>query len=95
MQEYELTEQQLQKLLDASKPTVVIKDWPTPQENANRAWVDLGRELGFKHLTVQPIPGRDEHHFRAEPVDAPSAEAYPGFASVWDNMADDDYDVLG
>lgn len=68
MQEYELTEEQLQKLLDASKPTVVIRGFPTPQENANRAWEALGHELGFKHLTVQPIPGRDMRYFQAEPV---------------------------
>lgn len=58
--EFEMTEAQLNDLLDAGKPTPVmylsggIPMGGTPQENANRAWENLGKELGFRHMTVQP-----------------------------------------
>ncbi len=69
--EYEMTQEQLDKLLDAGKPTRVMKiagQWgPTPQENANSAWANLGRELGFDYLTVKPN-GKGDKFFSAEPL---------------------------
>lgn len=62
--EFELTEDEYQTLLDASRPTVAIKGFSTPQDNANRAWAALGAKRGFKHMTVRP--GRDKYHFTAE-----------------------------
>lgn len=58
--EYEMTQTQLDKLLDACKPTPAM--WlsggaplfKTPQENANRAWRALGDEMGFNFMTVEP-----------------------------------------
>lgn len=69
---YTMTQEQLDKLLDASKPVpymVVGGVAPSsPQENANKAWKALGEELGFKWDTVQPA-GRDPHNFTAEPIE--------------------------
>jgi predicted TIM-barrel fold metal-dependent hydrolase len=36
------------------------------QENANDAWEALGREMGFKHMTVRPN-GKGDRFFSAEP----------------------------
>jgi len=37
------------------------------QENANYAWEKLGKELGFKYMTVRPN-GKGDRFFTAEPV---------------------------
>lgn len=71
-QEFEMTDEQLEKLLDACKPTPVMflsggmPMSPSPQENANRAWQALGQELGFKWDTVKPVPGKPQQFFTAE-----------------------------
>ncbi len=73
---FEMTKEQHEKLLDAGKPTRVmyisggIPIGGTPQSNANHAWEDLGRELGFKPYTVKPIPGEPETVFEAEQANA-------------------------
>ena len=68
--EFEMTDQQLTTLLDACKPTpcIMIGDYvpPTPQENANRAWGQLGKELGFDYMSVQPVPGKGTKFFTAD-----------------------------
>ena len=68
--EYEMTEEQMNRLLEASKPVIymIIGGMPpsSPQENANAAWNDLGRELGFDYMTVQPVPGKSNRFFTAE-----------------------------
>lgn len=55
---YEMTQAQLDKILDACKPVPMIALQcgapSSPQENANRAWEALGNELGFDHMSVQP-----------------------------------------
>ena len=70
---YEISQQQLDRLLDACQlvPLIAIHlGMPClPQERANNAWDLLGRELGFKHMTVAPIAGRSERFFTAEPMD--------------------------
>lgn len=69
--EFKMTEAQLEKLLDACKPTVCIMVGsytpPSPQENANRAWAILGEEMGFQPMTVRPIAGKSDRHFTAVP----------------------------
>lgn len=58
--EFEMSDDQLNKLLDACKPTPAmylsggVPAFGTPQENANRAWKALGDEMGFKWDTVCP-----------------------------------------
>lgn len=75
-QEFELTEEQFAKLLDASKPTPAMTDshgnylFGTPQENANRAWAALGTELGFDYMTVRPVSGKSNRYFTAMPAHA-------------------------
>lgn len=68
---YEMTEEDLKKLLEACRPTVVMKIGnyapASPQENANRAWEALGKRMGFDSLTVQPIPGKGDRFFSAIP----------------------------
>ena len=70
--EFHLTPGQLEKLLDACKPVpyMVVGGVPprSPQENANSAWKALGKELGFKHLTVRPVAGKGMEFFTAEVI---------------------------
>lgn len=70
---YTLTREQHANLLKASGPVPLIMLQcgmpPSPQERANHAWGQLGRELGFKHMTVRPVEG-SELEFTAEAVDA-------------------------
>ena len=71
--EYELTNEELETLLNASKPTryMVIGgvEPRSPQENANSAWASLGAKRGFDHMTVRAVPGKGEKFFTAEEVD--------------------------
>jgi hypothetical protein len=73
--EYEMTEDDLAKLLDASKPTPVMyltggrPMYDSPQENANRAWKALGHRMGFNYLTCRPVQGKDPRFFTAEPLE--------------------------
>ena len=70
---YEMTQKQFDKILDACKPTPVmylsggIPMSPSPQENANSAWRSLGEELGFRYTTVKPN-SRGGRFFSAEEV---------------------------
>lgn len=69
-QAFELTDEEMDQILDASKPVpyLIFNGQPpaSPQENANRAWEQLGRKHGFKFMTVQPISGKSTQHFTAE-----------------------------
>jgi len=73
---YELTDEDLKDLLDACKPTVCMKIGnyrpATPQEKANRAWAVLGKKMGFDHMTVRPIQGKDHKFFTAVPSETES-----------------------
>ena len=70
--EFEMTDDDLAVLMDASKPTPAM--WlsggvpmcGTPQENANRAWGRLAEKLGFEQMTVRPVPGKGQKFFTAE-----------------------------
>ena len=70
--EYEMTEADLAKILDACKPVPLIAlnaGMPSrPQENANRAWRALGHKMGFNYLTVRPVNGKGDRFFTAEPL---------------------------
>lgn len=69
--EYEITQEDLDKLLEASKPVPLIAlqcGMPSsPQERANSVWKELGGRLGFDHMTVRPIPGKGYRFFTATP----------------------------
>ena len=68
---FEMTEKQLKKVLDACKPTPVMylsggkPMFGTTQENANYAWKKLGKTMGFKYMTVEPN-GKGNKFFSAE-----------------------------
>jgi hypothetical protein len=70
--EFQLTEEQYQKLLDASKPTPAMWDgkgnylFGTPYENAMRVWRALGSSCGFDPESVQPVEGKSNYYFTAE-----------------------------
>ena len=70
--EYEMTEADLAKIIEACKPVPLIAlnaGMPSsPQENANRAWRSLGHKMGFNHLTVRPVAGKGQRFFTAEPL---------------------------
>lgn len=71
--EYEMTEQDLQTLMDCSKsgPMIMLQCGSpmSPQEKANRAWADLGEKMGFQHMTVEPVGGKGDRFFRAAPAE--------------------------
>lgn len=70
--EFEMSQEDLDGIIKASQPTPYMTDstgrllFGTPQENANRAWASLGRKMGFKHMTVQPLPAKGNRFFTAE-----------------------------
>jgi hypothetical protein len=68
---FEMTDEQFEEIKKACQPVtyLVVGGMPpsSPQENANNAWAALGRELGFKHMTVKP-EGSDQKRFTAEVV---------------------------
>lgn len=74
---YEMTQAQLEAILDACKPTPVmfLSDGTpmggSPQENANTAWARLGKEMGFDHMTVQPTE-KGNRFFTAVPSETES-----------------------
>jgi len=68
--DYEMTQADLDKIMDACKPVpyMVFGGIPprSPQENANAAWADLGKRMGFDHMPVRPT-GRGDRFFSAVP----------------------------
>ena len=72
--EYEMTEDQLKRLLEACRPVPYMifggREPRSPQENANAAWQELGREMGFDGMSVQPVPGKGQRFFTALPLPA-------------------------
>ena len=71
-QEFELTQEDLDDVLNASKPTSVMYlsggqlMGGTPQENANRAWKELGKKYGFVWDTAQPVTGKSQCFITAD-----------------------------
>lgn len=70
--QFTLNEAQFERLLNASKPTPAMwlsggqPMFDSPQENANRAWKELGQELGFVWDSAEPIQGEPQNTFTAE-----------------------------
>lgn len=90
--EYKMSEEDLQRILDACKPTPCIMlqcGMPrSPQKNANAAWAALGKKMGFKPSTVEPIPEKSDHFFLAEPL-CLGIEIEPGVFSGCNQSAGD------
>ncbi len=78
--EYEMSEVEMKEILDACKPTPVmylsggVNIGGDPQENANRAWKELGEKMGFDHMTVRPITGKGIRFFSAIPSETTEAK---------------------
>ncbi len=68
--EFEMTDEDLADLLAACKPVPMIAlqcGAPSSgQERANAAWGELGKKMGFSHMTVQPVSGKGGKFFSAE-----------------------------
>jgi hypothetical protein len=66
-----MTEADRSKLKEAFKPVpymVIGGHEPrSQQENANAAWAELGKRMGFDHMTVRPIQGKGIRFFSAVP----------------------------
>ena len=73
-----MTQEQLDKLLDACKPVPMIAlqcgTPKSPQANANDAWSALGREMGFDVETVETVAGKSVQFFTAVPTIAAPQE---------------------
>lgn len=71
--EYQMSPEQLRALMDEINrhdPVMVFGDHvsgSSPQERANSAWEKLGNEMGFQNMTVQPISGKGDEFFTADP----------------------------
>ena len=69
-QTFTITQEQYHVIIEACKPVPLIMLQsgmpPSPQENANRAWEQLGKELGFAYMSVKP--GGNKLEFTAEPL---------------------------
>ena len=67
---YEMTQEDLDKIMGACKPVPVMMiggcTGSSPQENANVAWAELGKRMGFDSMTVEPS-NDGERHFTAVP----------------------------
>jgi hypothetical protein len=71
--EFKMTEEQRDIIMDACRPVPLIAINcgmpPSQQTMANYAWERLGKELGFKYMTVRPIHGLNDYYFTAELLD--------------------------
>ena len=67
--EYVMTQEQVDKIMHACRPVNMIAlqcgNPPGRQENANDAWQSLGKEMGFKYMTVRPN-GKGKRFFRTD-----------------------------
>lgn len=70
--QYEMTDAQYTKIMEASSPVTYMVvggiEPMSPQENANRAWKELGDELGFEYMSAQPSE-KGRKFFTAVPKD--------------------------
>lgn len=77
--EYEMTEEDLNTLLESMKPTpcIMVGGYSprSQQENANSAWASLGKKMGFDSMSVQPISGKGTRFFTAIPSETESQRA--------------------
>ena len=65
---FEMSEEDLARILEACKPVPCMMiggmSPPSPQENANAAWAELRRRMGFAPFTVEPT-GQGDRFFSA------------------------------
>ena len=70
--EFEMSQEDYDKLLEASRPVPLIAlnygPIPSLEQRVGAAWAALGKKMGFIWNTAQPIPGKDSRFFMAEPM---------------------------
>ena len=92
MKDFEMTKEQLNKLMKACKsvPMIALQCGTprSPQERANDAWNALGKEMGFDHHTVRPN-GKGDRFFTAEKTDCQGIELGDGNTSGCDQSGGD------
>lgn len=75
--EYQMTEEDLAAFRAACTPTpnTVISAVPkNPAEASKEFWQLLGKRMGFKWWTAQPVRGKSPHYFTAIPYSLPELE---------------------
>lgn len=81
-QSFEMTQADLDQIVQAcrSVPMIMLQcgTLRSPQQNANAAWAELGRRMGFDYLTVRP-DDRGLRFFTAVPI----AVAEPAAHEPW------------
>ena len=69
--EYEMSQEQLNKLKEASKPVMYIiidgKPPRSPADNACDVWRQLGMEMNFEWDSAEPIKDKSQLYFTANP----------------------------
>jgi len=92
MKDFEMTQEQLDTLMDAMKPIPMIAlqcgEPSSPQARANLAWNALGNTMDFDYKTVRPN-GKGDRFFSAEPTDCQGIELGDGNFSGCDQSAGD------
>lgn len=73
-QEYLLTQEEVNELLEACKPVPMIAlqcgNPVSAQERANAAWEALGKKRGFVGSSAEPVQGKSMLYVSAIPVSA-------------------------
>lgn len=90
--EFEMTQEDLDKLLEAMKPVpMIMLQIPyrsNPQENANRAWAELGSRMGFEPMSVEPSHKGDRFFtaIACEPTVKPIAIVQPTCEELFEEV---------
>ncbi len=73
--EFKMTQEDMDGILKACQPVPYIVvgglEPLSPQRRANIAWDALGGRMGFVGHTVQPVSGKSQLFFTAEPLPEP------------------------
>ena len=92
MKDFEMTQEQLDTLMDAMKPIPMIAlqcgEPSSPEKRANYAWMALGNTMGFDYMTVRPN-GKGDRFFTAEETDCQGIDLGDGNFSGCDQSAGD------
>jgi hypothetical protein len=88
---YEMSKEDLETLLNAMKPTPMVMlqcgQPSSPQENANKAWVELGRKMHFDGMTVRPT-GQGDRFFSAESEKPHVVKDGDSWCAHWSDFVD-------
>jgi hypothetical protein len=92
MKDFEMTQEQLDLLIDAMSPVPMIAinvcTGLSRQARANNTWACLGRDMGFDYMTVKPN-GKGDRFFSATETECQGIELGDGNHSGCDQSAGD------